>query len=104
MVNLICIGAVGFFASSVFSIIYSMALQARPEKANQISGLMITAVAGGGVVTPVIGFAIGTVGVIGGVFCHFSLCVLFDLLCFWGEDRESLVLLRRRCYLRPNPT
>lgn len=32
MVNLICIGAVGFFASSVFSIIYSMALQARPEK------------------------------------------------------------------------
>lgn len=28
---------------------------------------MITAVAGGGVVTPVIGFAIGTVGVIGGV-------------------------------------
>jgi fucose permease len=60
MVNLVCIGAVGFFASSVFSIIYSMALQVRPEKANQISGLMITAVAGGGVVTPVIGFAIGT--------------------------------------------
>mgnify|MGYP002512090808 FL=1 len=38
MVNLVCIGAVGFFASSVFSIIYSMALQVRPEKANQISG------------------------------------------------------------------
>ena len=37
-------------------------------------------------------------------FCYFSLCVLFDLLCFWGEDRESVVLLRRRCYLRPNPT
>ena len=55
VVNIVCIGAVGFFASSVFSIIYSMALQARPEKANQISGLMITAVAGGGVVTPVIG-------------------------------------------------
>ena len=68
MVNLVCIGAVGFFASSVFSIIFSMALQVRPEKANQISGLMITAVAGGGVVTPVIGFAIGTAGVIGGVF------------------------------------
>ncbi len=46
VVNIVCIGAVGFFASSVFSIIYSMALQARPEKANQISGLMITAVAG----------------------------------------------------------
>ena len=83
MVNLICIGAVGFFASSVFSIIYSMALQARPEKANQISGLMITAVAGGGVVTPVIGFAIGTVGVIGGVFVTLA-CVCYLTYCAFG--------------------
>ena len=72
-----------FFASSVFSIIYSMALQARPEKANQISGLMITAVAGGGVVTPVIGFAIGTVGVIGGVFVTLA-CVCYLTYCAFG--------------------
>lgn len=83
MVNLICIGAVGFFASSVFSIIYSMALQAKPEKANQISRLMITAVAGGGVVTPVIGFAIGTVGIIGGVFVTLA-CVLYLTYCAFG--------------------
>lgn len=83
VVNLICIGAVGFFASSVFSIIYSMALQARPEKANQISGLMITAIAGGGVVTPVIGFAIGTVGIIGGVFVTLF-CVLYLTYCAFG--------------------
>lgn len=82
-VNLICIGAVGFFASSVFSIIYSMALQTKPEKANQISGLMITAVAGGGVVTPVIGFAIGTVGIIGGVFVTLA-CVLYLTYCAFG--------------------
>ena len=83
MVNLVCIGAVGFFASSVFSIIYSMALQVRPEKANQISGLMITAVAGGGVVTPVIGFAIGTAGVIGGVFATLA-CVCYLTYCAFG--------------------
>lgn len=83
MVNLVCIGAVGFFASSVFSIIYSMALQARPEKANQISGLMITAIAGGGVVTPVIGFAIGTVGIIGGIFVTLA-CVLYLTYCAFG--------------------
>lgn len=83
VVNIVCIGAVGFFASSVFSIIYSMALQARPEKANQISGLMITAVAGGGVVTPVIGFAIGTVGVIGGVVVTLA-CVLYLTYCAFG--------------------
>ena len=83
MVNLVCIGAVGFFASSVFSIIYSMALQVRPEKANQISGLMIIAVAGGGVVSPVIGFAIGTAGVIGGVFVTLA-CVCYLTYCAFG--------------------
>lgn len=89
MVNLVCIGAVGFFASSVFSIIYSMALQVRPEKANQISGLMITAVAGGGVVTPVIGFAIGTAGVIGGVFVTLA-CVCYLTYCaFWGKTAKA---------------
>lgn len=83
IVNLICIGAVGFFASSVFSIIYSMAFQARPEKANQISGLMITAVAGGGVVTPIIGFAIGSVGIIGGIVVTLA-CVLYLTYCAFG--------------------
>ena len=80
IVNLVCIGAVGFFASSVFSIIYSMALQAKPDKANQISGLMITAVAGGGVVTPLVGFAIGAVGIIGGILVTLC-CVLYLTYC-----------------------
>ena len=90
VVNIVWIGAVGFFASSVFSIIYSMALQARPEKANQISGLMITAVAGGGVVTPVIGFAIGTVGIIGGVVVTLA-CVLYLMYCAFGIKVTSCV-------------
>lgn len=90
VVNIVCIGAVGFFASSVFSIIYSMALQARPEKANQISGLMITAVAGGGVVTSVIGFAIGTVGIIGGVVVTLA-CVLYLMYCAFGIKVTSCV-------------
>lgn len=88
VVNLICIGAVGFFASSVFSIIYSMALQARPDKVNQISGLMITAIAGGGVISPIIGFAIGTVGVIGGVFVTLF-CVLYLTYCAFGVKIKS---------------
>ena len=83
VVNIMCIGGIGFFASSVFSIIYSMALQVQPDKANQISGLMITAVAGGGVVTPVIGFAIGIAGVIGGVMVTLF-CVLYLAYCAFG--------------------
>ena len=71
-VSLLCIGGIGFFASSVFSIIYSMAFQECPTKMNQISGLMLTAVAGGGVVTPVIGFA-GVIVIL--------LCVLYLTYC-----------------------
>ena len=89
MVNLICIGAVGFFASSVFSIIYSMAFQECPTKMNQISGLMLTAVAGGGVVTPVIGFAIDNAGITAGVIV-ILLCVLYLTYCaFAVRERKS---------------
>lgn len=88
VVDILCIGAIGFFGSSVFSIIYSMALQARPDKANQISGLMITAIAGGGVVSPIIGFAMGKMGVIGGVGV-ILLCVLYLTYCAFGIDIKT---------------
>lgn len=83
IVNLACIGAIGFFASSIFSIIYSMALQARPEAANQISGLMITAIAGGGVVTPVLGFVTESTTIVGGAYVILA-CVLYLCWCVFG--------------------
>jgi FHS family L-fucose permease-like MFS transporter len=81
--NLLCIGGIGFFASSVFSIIYSLAFQECPSKMNQISGLMITAVAGGGVVTPVLGFAIDLGGITAGLFVVL-LCVAYLMYCAFG--------------------
>ena len=77
------IGGIGFFASSVFSIIYSLAFQECPSKMNQISGLMITAVAGGGVVTPVLGFAIDLGGITAGLFVVL-LCVAYLMYCAFG--------------------
>jgi fucose permease len=41
---------IGFSIANVFSIIFSMAIQSRPDKANEISGLMITGVFGGAVI------------------------------------------------------
>lgn len=81
--NLLCIGGIGFFASSVFSIIYSLAFQECPSKMNQISGLMITAVAGGGVVTPILGFAIDLEGITAGLFVVL-LCVAYLMYCAFG--------------------
>lgn len=83
--NLVMIGAIGFLASCIFPIIYSMAVQARPEKANLISGLMITAVAGGGAVTPAIGVATDALqgNYTGGVFV-LLICVLYLTYCAFG--------------------
>ena len=44
------LGVVGFTVANVFPIIFGMAIQSRPDKANEISGLMITGVFGGAVI------------------------------------------------------
>ena len=82
-VNLICVGGIGFFCSCIFSIIYSMAVQRMPEKANLISGLMITAVAGGGAVTPLIGAATDAAGITAGV-CVLLICAFYLTFCAYG--------------------
>lgn len=76
IVSAMAIGCIGFFGSSIFSIIYSFALQAKPEYANEISGLMITAVAGGAVIPPAMGFAIGSMGISGGL-AVILVCILY---------------------------
>lgn len=42
-------GVVGFTIANIFPIIYGMAIQKSPDKANEISGLMITGVFGGAI-------------------------------------------------------
>ena len=65
VLDFICIGGIGFCCSCVFPIVYGMALKHRPDKANEISGLMITAVAGG-TVSFLVGAANEQTGIIGG--------------------------------------
>ncbi len=79
-IDLIGIGATGFFASSIFSVIYAKALNAMPDNANRISGLMITAVAGGGIITPAVGMAMGIWGIAGGIAVTIC-CAAYLLVC-----------------------
>jgi len=51
------IGAIGFTCSSIFAVIFSAAIQEKPEKTNEISGLMITGVVGGAVFPPLMTFS-----------------------------------------------
>lgn len=75
------IGLIGFFCSSIFSVIYSAALKSRPEKANEISGLMITGVFGGAVIPPLMGVAADFTGTQIGSLLVISVCLLYLAGC-----------------------
>lgn len=55
-------GVIGFFVANVFAILFGKALQARPDKANEISGLMITGVVGGAIIPFCMGLASDSMG------------------------------------------
>jgi fucose permease len=57
-VILALIGVIGLCMSSLFPVILSLAMQAQPARANEVSGLMITAICGGAVVSPVMSYAV----------------------------------------------
>ena len=63
----LAIALVGYGNSNVFSIIFSQALLALPEKKNEVSGLMIMGLFGGTVFPLLMGFASDAVGQIGAV-------------------------------------
>jgi FHS family L-fucose permease-like MFS transporter len=67
VVVLIMVGIIGFAIANIFSIIFSMALQKRPGRGNEISGLMIMGVAGGAVLPPLMGLASDAIGQVGGM-------------------------------------
>lgn len=85
---MILVGAVGFFCSSIFSVIYSQAMKARPDKANEISGLMIMGVCGGAVIPPLMGVLADATGSQSG-----SIMVIAASLCFLTVS--SFVLKKR---------
>ncbi len=83
----ILIGAVGFFCSSIFSVIFSEALQARPDQANGISGLMIMGVCGGAVIPPLMGVLTDTIGTQAGSLLVITACALY--LAFLAFRKRS---------------
>lgn len=63
----IAIALVGFGNSNIFSIIFSQALTAVPDKQNEVSGLMIMGLFGGTIFPLLMGFASDAVGQVGAV-------------------------------------
>ena len=58
----VAIALIGYGNSNVFSMIFSQALLALPDKKNEVSGLMIMGLFGGTIFPLIIGFASDVVG------------------------------------------
>ncbi len=88
LVNMVLVGAVGFLASSIFAVIFSLAMKARPDKANEISGLMITGVCGGAVAPPLMGIMADAVGSQVGSLMVIALCVAYLITASYMINRK----------------
>lgn len=75
------VGCIGFFCSSIFSVLFSFALKARPDKANEISGFMITAVFGGAIIPPLMGVMTDMIGNQCGSLVVILSCMVYIVFC-----------------------
>ncbi len=78
---LIFVCIIAFASSSIFAVIYTLAIKYRPLQTNEISGLMITGVAGGAIFPPLMGFATDAVGSQQGGIVILLLCSFYLIFC-----------------------
>lgn len=76
---LVCI--IAFGSSSIFAVIYTLAIKSQPALTNEISGLMVTGVAGGAIIPPLMGFATDYIGTQQGAVGIIILCAVYLVYC-----------------------
>ena len=90
VVFLACVFVAALATANSFGMCMGLALDKVPEKANEITSLMVMAIVGGGIVTPVLGIVQGSAGATG-VVCVLLACLayLFALGIFAGRKAAS---------------
>nr|WP_294929426.1 MFS transporter [uncultured Flavobacterium sp.] len=86
---LVCI--IAFGSSSIFAVIYTLAIKSQPALTNEISGLMVTGVAGGAIFPPVMGFATDYIGSQHGAVGIIILCAIFLVYCSFKLNNDVVL-------------
>jgi len=81
------VALMGFGNGNPFSIVFARAMQAAPEKKNEVSGLLIMGICGGAVFPPLMGIASDAMGQTGAVLVM-SVGILY-LLGFWLQGKKA---------------
>jgi fucose permease len=85
---LVMVFILGLSVANVFSIIFSVALQRKPERANEISGLMIMGVAGGAVLPVIMGIVSDKSGGQAGGLIVLLVALGYLLFCAFKAKQE----------------
>lgn len=78
IVSLLFIFLTGLGAGNMFPVIFSLALEKMPNRANEISGLLVMAISGGAFIPPIVGFVSTMVSPIASMFV-IGFCMLYVL-------------------------
>lgn len=76
---------VGLGFANIFPLIFSITVDALPERSNEISGLMVTAIAGGAILPPVMGMAADRFGIVAG----FAVPLLALIYILWASVAQA---------------
>ena len=82
---LVCVTA--FCASCIFAVIYTAAIRLKPEKMDEISGLMITGIAGAAVIPLFMGIMADAVGTQNGSMIVIAICTAYVLFCSFRNEK-----------------
>ncbi|KAB7785705.1 MFS transporter [Bifidobacterium cebidarum] len=90
----VAVALVGFGNSNVFSLFLSHALMYRPDRQNEISGLMLMGLIGGAIFPPIMGVAADAAGQFGGILvmavgCLYVLVMGFAYKVLEGKKAEA---------------
>lgn len=85
----VAVALVGFGNSNVFSLFLSHALMYRPERQNEISGLMLMGLIGGAIFPPIMGAAADVAGQFGGILVMAVGCVYVLLIGLFYKVMEG---------------
>jgi len=79
LVAQIAIFIVGLGAGNLFPLIFSIAINKMPDRANEISGLLIMGIVGGAIIPPIMGLLTSLMGITGALYM-LILCFVYVLL------------------------
>jgi FHS family L-fucose permease-like MFS transporter len=89
MLALVIIFVIGLGVSNIFPLVFSLTVEKYPERANEISGLMIMAISGGAFIPPLMGWVADITSVTASVLILVA-AIVFIFLVSLTTKRASL--------------